>query len=106
MPLARVLERKGLFRWPVDDQVQPWTSGKTWAESREKQAKSRRITFMRQLLLRATGAAALAGALAFGTLTAFAAEGTAGADSPDVLPAGSIPQTVAQADALQGYPAG
>lgn len=62
---------------------------------------------MRQLLLRATGAAALAGALAFGTLTAFAAEGTAGAaDSPNVLPAGSIAQTAAQTDALQGYPAG
>lgn len=62
---------------------------------------------MRKILLRAGGLVALTGALAFGALNAFAAEGTpGGVDSPNTPPAGSIAQSVAQTDALQGYVAG
>lgn len=60
---------------------------------------------MRRFFVRSTGAVALVGALGLGTVSAFAAEGPAGAgDSPDTLPAGAISATVAQQDALAKYP--
>ena len=56
---------------------------------------------MRHFIVRSAGAVALIGALALGTASAFAAEGTgSGVDPPDALPSGAITQAQAQQDAL------
>lgn len=70
---------------------------------------------MRRFLMRAAGGALLVSALSVGAVNVFAAgapgatpeaAGAETADTPDVLPAGAIPQTQAQQDALKSYPGG
>ena len=71
---------------------------------------------MHRRFVRLAGAAALVTTLGLGSTAAFAATGptttpaeapeAAGADTPDALPAGAIPQAQAQQDALKNYPGG